>query len=73
MFVVNILETKFKLKSAKEADLTIPPTKDMHEIEAWEYKFDQQGIRYALVECRQQTKRKDVFLGYSLVTEYTLE
>ena len=41
----------------------------MDVIEYWEDKFIKRNIGYAIVECRKVTKKKNEFLGWSIVAD----
>ena len=52
-----------------DKNLVIDPTYDMDVIEYWEDKFIKRNIGYAIVECRKVTKKKNEFLGWSIVAD----
>lgn len=70
--VITVLETMFEVGDLKKTMLAMQPTQDMHEIEERESYFDKIQMPYALVECRTITRDKNVFLGWSLITQLPL-
>jgi len=75
--IINLIESKFEVGPIKEHMLYMEPTEDMNYIEEVEAHFDKIGMPYALVECRTivgkiTAKKKNVFLGWSLITELPL-
>lgn len=70
--IITILETKFDVGVPKETMLSMKPIQDIHAIEEQKARLDKINMPYALAECRKVTKKTDVFLGWSLITQLPL-